>query len=1117
MGLGDGQHTADADMILGDNGNIYRLVSVNGTTSYRVFNYDNYSEARRIIPRAAKLIDYSPGGEDYLPNTTGADYHDEITGFNDIGAADEIHGESGDDFIYGMKGNDILFGESQDDDIIGGYGNDWISGGTGRDGIIGDDGRIYTSRNSSDGVVLADGKKYSEPLYGILALLATDPDTRFSNGDVLNEYIYTPGKIQQSTINVGGELKKTVNLTPFKLGDPEAYDYDTQNPAYADDIIYGGWGSDFLHGGAGDDAISGAEALAMYYNAPFNPGDVLKFGVSRAGEFGAYNEYDPWAKVFWNQATGEFVAPTDLNATEFLLNFNAGEGPVDDRSTSITKKTTDGDDRIFGDLGNDWLVGGTGKDHLYGGYGFDLLNVDDDHDSTNNNDGILTPSDFANNIPDTDATYEDIAYGGAGRDVLIANMGGAGGPNLAGDRLIDWCGEFNSYIVPFAPFGMATVSRTLQPQLPEYLYALSRSDGADPTRAADTNISHADRNGEPEGELGLVRQKDPNWHDQTGAPDDPQAGNIPGGKRDVLRSSTFNSGKMEGFFVDSGVWKVENGVLKVSAESLGGDAATVYNLDKMLPSYFEIQASITMEKPTAGWKANSYVIFDYYSPTDFKFAGLNASVDKIQMGHRTSQGWIVDVQAPMQIKPGTFYNILVAVNGTNVTLLADNKTVFSYTFAPRVIDGWVYGINAGMIGFGSDNSRGVLDNIAVQVLPPKITFEGTEAFPDTNTRISFTPASGTWNPNSDRYSGAPVVGSDTAISLVDLGLGHGFEVASILELETTLNTQKTGGVVFDYYGPDNFKFAAIDAVSDKILIGHYTNKSGWVQDASFAMAIDSGVDYVAALSLKGTTVNFSVKKSDAQNWQGMVGYVFNAVTVDGGFGLLSKNGSSSFDAVTVRTDDPAFRTANLMASAAPQAPTYGAKALTEAEVGAIFDEAIARWTKALGVNDAVVASLCEMTFQVVDFNDLTLGRATEDTILIDADAAGYGWFVDTTPFDDVEFRLQPGNGELLATRSSEASGHMDLLTVVMHELGHVLGFDDLTSPTDAGDLMYESLPTGVRRTETRLVAEGEVTYWSAGWYYVRVIDTNRFTSNSWFSDWLRQHEFAIWNVLSALW
>ena len=94
----------------------------------------------RIIPRAAELLDYHPGGTDYEPNipTVG----------NDIGAADEIHGESGDDFIYGMVGDDVLFGEGQDDDLIGGYGNDWISGGTGQDGVLGDDGRIYTSRNA---------------------------------------------------------------------------------------------------------------------------------------------------------------------------------------------------------------------------------------------------------------------------------------------------------------------------------------------------------------------------------------------------------------------------------------------------------------------------------------------------------------------------------------------------------------------------------------------------------------------------------------------------------------------------------------------------------------------------------------------------------------------------------------------------------------------------------------------------------------------------------------------------------------------------------------------------------------------------------------------------------
>jgi hypothetical protein len=59
--------------------------------------------------------------------------------------------------------------------------------------------------------------------------------------------------------------------------------------------------------------------------------------------------------------------------------------------------------------------------------------------------------------------------------VLIGNTGG--------DRLIDWVGEYNSYLVPFAPFGMATVSRTLQPFLPEYLYALALGDGIDATRA----------------------------------------------------------------------------------------------------------------------------------------------------------------------------------------------------------------------------------------------------------------------------------------------------------------------------------------------------------------------------------------------------------------------------------------------------------------------------------------------------------------------------------------------------------------------------------------------------------------------------------------------------------
>ena len=45
--------------------------------------------------------------------------------------------------------------------------------------------------------------------------------------------------------------------------------------------------------------------------------------------------------------------------------------------------------------------------------------------------------------------------------------------NTVGDRLIDWSGEYNSYLVPFSAFGNPTVSRALQPSLPEFLTALA--------------------------------------------------------------------------------------------------------------------------------------------------------------------------------------------------------------------------------------------------------------------------------------------------------------------------------------------------------------------------------------------------------------------------------------------------------------------------------------------------------------------------------------------------------------------------------------------------------------------------------------------------------------------
>ncbi|MEF2162534.1 hypothetical protein V3425_30410, partial [Pseudomonas aeruginosa] len=159
--------------------------------------------------------------------------------------------------------------------------------------------------------------------------------------------------------------------------------------------------------------------------------------------------------------------PATAPSAQFFLNIDAldaknsasrtilGCGLFSNNGTCLAPNTpayTDGNDAMFGDLGNDWMVGGTGRDDIYGGWGNDLMNADD----------VLTTDNWLNDVPDTHPIFEDRVYGGAGIDILMGNTGG--------DRLIDWVGEHNSYLVPFSAFGIATVSRQNEPGLPEFLY-----------------------------------------------------------------------------------------------------------------------------------------------------------------------------------------------------------------------------------------------------------------------------------------------------------------------------------------------------------------------------------------------------------------------------------------------------------------------------------------------------------------------------------------------------------------------------------------------------------------------------------------------------------------------
>lgn len=97
-----------------------------------------------------------------------------------------------------------------------------------------------------------------------------------------------------------------------------------------------------------------------------------------------------------------------------------------------------------------------------------------------------------------------------------------------------------------------------------------------------------------------------------------------------------------------------------------------------------------------------------------------------------------------------------------------------------------------------------------------------------------------------------------------------------------------------------------------------------------------------------------------------------------------------------------------------------------------------------------------MTVSLADLPPGQLGAAAGAAITVDVDAAGRGWFVDPTPEDAHEFATLLGT--TLTATEGPAAGRVDLHTVLLHEIGHVLGFDhDATLA-----VMAEALAAGQR-------------------------------------------------------
>ncbi len=179
----------------------------------------------------------------------------------------------------------------------------------------------------------------------------------------------------------------------------------------------------------------------------------------------------------------------------------------------------------------------------------------------------------------------------------------------------------------------------------------------------------------------------------------------------------------------------------------------------------------------------------------------------------------------------------------------------------------------------------------------------------------------------------------------------------------------------------------------------------------------------------------------------------------------------------------------------PEHPGNVPVLLTQTELDILFAAAIERW-KSTGLTAKQIAAMRNMTFELADLPDVYLAEVSGSHIRIDRDAGGYGWFVDSTPMDDAEFGNTVSHLRRYTDPKDAPAGRMDLLTALMHEMGHRVGLCDSYSSMARDSLMYGYLTKGERRIPFKAQARNAIPKGNVGTHFLSVDPAVRNTSKS---------------------
>ncbi|KPJ68944.1 MAG: hypothetical protein AMS14_11900, partial [Planctomycetes bacterium DG_20] len=498
----DSEGTEDgdgADAMTGDNAIIARPL-VEGGEHAGQWQTNTFNDQ---FTRMVRILDVQDVGDDppVSPDVSGDDHmwgndNDDI--MYGQGGEDEMHGGAGDDYMEGNAASDLMYGEGNEDDMIGGSGPMTSSSQLQE---LSEDDRATALPGRTDESTKTRNVPYGTGTTGDLTPTADVPlgDTMYGGegADVMlgdNGIIIRPLEADQwitldyalqadsdgteaprhPTEGSGSRIARTTEMidsVPWSVSDTERWWVAGSDLMYGgpgDDDMYGQFDDtdrvsltlgdaigDEMHGGEGEDAMAGDQGL-------FN-NSVIMTATQHIEPKEPFIDDDIFIE---GTLFREFVLEQiDIGGDDRMRGGPGGDWMHGGAGEDVMNGD-DGNDRMFGDDGDDDMWGGRQHDHLWGGNGFDQLDLHprvDEDDANPDSCNPLDPPDpsvwytfaFEGGLATTtcDGNFEDVdyMYGGWDADAMQANIGD-NGPRI-GDRLIDWAGVYNLYVLCPATYG----------------------------------------------------------------------------------------------------------------------------------------------------------------------------------------------------------------------------------------------------------------------------------------------------------------------------------------------------------------------------------------------------------------------------------------------------------------------------------------------------------------------------------------------------------------------------------------------------------------------------------------------------------------------------------------